>query len=148
MSNFSPKLEDAADEQLRRWVNEGNFQVVPLASDELTRRSIKKLNESVDKNISELKKFSNATGKFNKETAEQTDKTIRMTRTMTFLTWVMAFAVIVQIFLTIPLKQNCFVSISSDRPNVEKHNCSNRLDFGVFGSIDWKSYEEKPNAAF
>jgi len=49
MSNFSPKLEDATDEQLKYWINENDFRVVPLASDELTRRALKKLQETIEK---------------------------------------------------------------------------------------------------
>ncbi len=53
MSNFEKKLEDASEEDLRRWINEQDFRVVPLASDELTRRILKKLQKTIqdlDKN--------------------------------------------------------------------------------------------------
>ena len=53
MSNFEKKLEDASEEDLRRWINEQDFRVVPLASDELTRRSLKRLQKTIqdlDKN--------------------------------------------------------------------------------------------------
>ena len=48
MSNFSPKLQDATDEQLLHMVNELDFRVVPLASDELTRRTVRKLQEAIE----------------------------------------------------------------------------------------------------
>lgn len=59
-----------------------------------------------------------------------------------------AILIIVQILFAIPRKQSCFVVVSSDAPNIQKEDCVNKLDFGVFGSIDWKSHEEKPNTAF
>lgn len=65
MSNFSPKLEDATDEQLMHMVNELDFRVVPLASDELTRRTVKKLEKTISV--------------FNEQSSRQTDKMIRLT---------------------------------------------------------------------
>ncbi len=53
MSNFEKRLEEASEEDLRRWINEYDFRVVPLASDELTRRSLEKLQkviQDLDKN--------------------------------------------------------------------------------------------------
>ncbi len=47
MSNFFPQLEDATDEQLRHMINELDFRVVPLASDELTRRMLFKLINTI-----------------------------------------------------------------------------------------------------
>ncbi len=47
MCNFHPKLEEATDEQLKYMINELDFRVVPLASDELTRRVLKKLQETI-----------------------------------------------------------------------------------------------------
>lgn len=148
MANFSPKLEDSTDKQLLYMVNELDFRVVPLASDELTRRSIKKLNESVDKNAEELKSFSDVTKKFDEETSVQTEKMIRMTQTMKTLTWVMAIVVITQVLLAIPRQERCSVSVSTDAPNIQKENCTHKLDFGIFGSYSWRSYEEKPNEAY
>ncbi len=49
MSNFSPKIKESSEEQLHHLINESNLQFGALASDELTRRSIIKLNESIDK---------------------------------------------------------------------------------------------------
>lgn len=48
MKNFEEKLEEASDEELYFWVNERDFRVVPLASDELTRRNLIKLKQSID----------------------------------------------------------------------------------------------------
>ena len=47
MSNFFPQLEDATDEQLRHMINELDFRVVTLASDELTRRMLFKLINTI-----------------------------------------------------------------------------------------------------
>lgn len=48
MSNFEPKLEDATEKELRYMVNELDFRVVPLASDELTRRTLDKLQKTIE----------------------------------------------------------------------------------------------------
>ena len=58
MSNFSPKLQDATDEQLMNMINELDFRAVPLASDELTRRSIEKLNQTMEKMDKTSEKYS------------------------------------------------------------------------------------------
>lgn len=47
MSNFSPKLEDATDDQLKYWINETDARLASLASDELTRRRLKELQETI-----------------------------------------------------------------------------------------------------
>lgn len=86
MSNFSPKLEDASEEQLMHMVNELDFRVVPLASDELTRRSVKKLHETIEK--------------FNNQSSKQTDKMIRLTWWIVGLTIVMVLGLVIQIFLS------------------------------------------------
>lgn len=38
MPNFSPKLEDANEADLRKWINDVSPQYASLASEELTRR--------------------------------------------------------------------------------------------------------------
>ena len=48
MSNFSPKLQDATDDQLLFMVNELTPTFTVLASDELTRRTLKKLQRTVE----------------------------------------------------------------------------------------------------
>ncbi len=48
MSNFSPKLEDATDDQLMYMVNELSPTFTVLASDELTRRTLKKLQKTIE----------------------------------------------------------------------------------------------------
>lgn len=83
MSNFSPKLQDATDEQLMNMVNELDFRVVPLASDELTRRSLKKLIEII--------------GKFNDQSSKQTERMINLTWWIVILTIVTVFGLAIQI---------------------------------------------------
>ena len=85
MSNFSPKLEDATDEELMHMVNELNFRVVPLASDELTRRSVRELQETIRL--------------LNKESSKQTDKIIKLTWWIVGLTVVMVGGLIIQVIL-------------------------------------------------
>ncbi|MDD5721576.1 MAG: hypothetical protein PHT16_04030 [Candidatus Pacebacteria bacterium] len=87
MSNFSPKLEDATDEQLMHMVNELDFRVVPLASDELTRRTVKKLEKTIQA--------------FNEQSSKQTDKMIYFTWWIVGLTIVMVAGLIIQIILAI-----------------------------------------------
>ena len=87
MSNFSPKLEDATDEQLMHMVNELDFRVVPLASDELTRRAIKKLEKTIQV--------------FNNQSSKQTRKIITLTKWIVVLTVVMVVGLAVQIIITL-----------------------------------------------
>ncbi|MBI2123816.1 MAG: hypothetical protein HYU04_01085 [Candidatus Wildermuthbacteria bacterium] len=87
MSNFSPKLEDATDEQLMNMVNELDFRVVPLASDELTRRSAKKLHETIET--------------FNQQSSKQTKKMIGLTWWIVGLTVIMVLGLVIQIILSL-----------------------------------------------
>jgi len=87
MSNFSPKLEDATDEQLMHMVNELDFRVVPLASDELTRRSVGKLQEIIQR--------------LNEQSSKQTLKMIRLTWWIVGLTIVMVVGLVIQIVLAL-----------------------------------------------
>jgi hypothetical protein len=88
MSNFSPKLEDATDEELKHWINEYDFRIVPLASDELTRRHLKGLRKSIRL--------------FNKRSSEQTEKMIKLTRWIVGLTIFMILGIIIQILNPTP----------------------------------------------
>lgn len=47
MSNFSPKLEDATDEQLKNGLDIHAPQYAILESDELTRRSLNELQRTI-----------------------------------------------------------------------------------------------------
>ncbi|KKQ55472.1 MAG: hypothetical protein US74_C0029G0006 [Parcubacteria group bacterium GW2011_GWA2_38_13] len=85
MSNFPTKLEDATDEQLKHWINELDFRVVPLASDELTRRALKKLQETIQV--------------FNEQSSKQTQKMIRLTWGIVGLTIAMLAGLVVQIIV-------------------------------------------------
>lgn len=87
MSNFSPKLENATDEELMNMINELDLRVVPLASDELTRRTIRRLREIIET--------------FNKQSSKQTQKMIQLTRYIVGLTIVMIFGLVVQVILSL-----------------------------------------------
>lgn len=63
MSNFSPKLENTTDYQLMQMVNELDFRVVSLVSDELTGRTVRKLKKTISV--------------FNEQSSRQTDKMIQ-----------------------------------------------------------------------
>jgi len=87
MSNFSPKLQDATDEQLMHMVNELDFRVVPLASDELTTRTIRKLKKTIEV--------------FNSQSSKQTEKLVKLTWWIVGLTIIMALGLIIQIILAL-----------------------------------------------
>ncbi len=87
MSNFSPKLENATDEQLMHMVNELDFRIVPLASDELTRRTVKKLEKTMQV--------------FNNQSSIQTEKLIKLTWWIVGLTFIMVLGLVIQIILAL-----------------------------------------------
>lgn len=87
MSNFEKKLENASEDELRRWINELDFRVVPLASDELTRRALDKLQETIQV--------------FNKQSSKQTQKIIRLTWGIVGLTIAMLVGLVIQIVLAL-----------------------------------------------
>ncbi|MDE2001101.1 MAG: hypothetical protein KGI60_00875 [Patescibacteria group bacterium] len=80
MSNFEKNLEEASEQELYRWVNLRDFRVVPLASDELTRRRLSELKNSI-KNLDE--------------------GTRRYSRALIFLTIVLALIGIMQLVATL-----------------------------------------------
>lgn len=87
MSNFSPKLENSTDEQLRHSISEHNPHFASLSSDELTRRALDKLQETIKI--------------FNEQSSKQTEKMIRLTWWIVVLTVVMVIGLIAQIVLAI-----------------------------------------------
>jgi len=97
MSNFSPKLENATDEQLMHMVNELDFRVVPLASDELTRRTLNELRRTI--------------GAFNEKSSKQTEKMIFLTWGIFALTVVMVIGLGIQVWFA--LEQTNYTEIQS-----------------------------------
>lgn len=87
MTNFSPKLQDSTEDQLRQLINQSNPHYGSLASDELTRRALNKLQETI-KN-------------FNTQSSNQTEEMIRLTKWITALTAVMVIGLLIQIYLAI-----------------------------------------------
>ena len=87
MSNFSPKLEDSTDVQLRHSINEHNPHFASLSSDELTRRALNKLQETIKT--------------FNEQSSKQADKLVRLTWWIVGLTVAMLLGLIVQIILAL-----------------------------------------------
>jgi hypothetical protein len=87
MSNFSPKLEDATDKELRYMVNELDFRVVPLASDELTRRCLNELQKTIQI--------------FNEQSSKQTEKMLYLTYFIAFFTVILVIGLIIQIILAL-----------------------------------------------
>lgn len=64
MINFSPKLEEQSDDQLKNNVNIHQPDFASLSSDELTRRSLDKLRETTVKLDKSNKKYTHALGIF------------------------------------------------------------------------------------
>ncbi len=87
MSNFSPKLEDSTDEQLKFSINEHNPHYASLSSDELSRRGTEKLRKTITS--------------FNNQSSSQTKELIRLTKWITALTAVMVVGLLVQIYLAL-----------------------------------------------
>lgn len=108
MSNFSPKLEEATDEQLRHGINEHNPHYAQVESDELTRRSLSKLQRTIEV--------------FNKKSSKQTNIIIG-------LTIALFIVAIVQIYFGIDYKRQC-ASFGGD-----KWECTTWTDYGfLFGT--------------
>lgn len=87
MSNFYPKLQDSTDDQLWHLINESNPVYSSLASDELTRRGLNKLQETIKI--------------FNGQSSEHTEKMIRLTWGIIGLTIIMVLGLVIQIILAI-----------------------------------------------
>jgi hypothetical protein len=102
MRNFEKDLQDATREELLNWINRFDVNVVKLASDELTRRYLKDLEESIKENNRNLESFKSETLNFNKETSSQTEKMILLTKVLTGLTIVMVVGLLIQIWLSWP----------------------------------------------
>lgn len=87
MSNFAPKLEDSTDDQLWQLINQSSPHYGSLASDELTRRALNKLQETIKT--------------FNEQSSKQTDKLVWLTWWIVGLTIAMLAGLIVQIILVL-----------------------------------------------
>ena len=87
MTNFAPKLEDSKDEQLWQLINQSSPHYGSLASDELTRRTLKKLQETIKT--------------FNEQSSKQTDKLVGLTWWIVGLTVAMLVGLIIQIILAL-----------------------------------------------
>jgi len=90
MGNSTLKLQDATDEQLMDMVNRLGPSIVssaPLASDELTRRAMKRLEKAIED--------------FNKQSSEQTRRLIKLTWWIVALTIVMTIWGFIQIILAL-----------------------------------------------
>lgn len=91
MSNFSPKIEDQTEEQLRYSTNEHNPHYASLSSDELTRRALNKLQETIKT--------------FNEQSSKQTEKMIQLTWWVVGLTIALLVGLVIQIILALWIKK-------------------------------------------
>jgi len=87
MTNFSPRLEDSKDDQLWQLINQSSPHYGSLASDELTRRALNKLQETIKT--------------FNDQSSKQTDKLVGLTWWIVGLTVAMLAGLIIQIILAL-----------------------------------------------
>ncbi len=87
MSNFSPKIENMTEKELYYSINEHDPRFSVISSNELTKRSLDKLERTIEI--------------FNKESSRQTMKILFLTYTTTFLTVVMVVGLIIQIWLAL-----------------------------------------------
>lgn len=87
MSNFSPKIEDSTEDQLNFIINELDARYGALASNELLKRAVNKLQETIKT--------------FNEQSSKQTEKMIKLTWWIVALTIVMVVGLFIQIILTL-----------------------------------------------
>ncbi len=102
-----------------------------MLSDELTRRSLTSLKNSIIENTAVTQRFSKASEKFNKDTSNQTDKMVKMTGTVTVLTWVMVVGLIIQILLAINYHRACTDPEAKDGYKIWE--CWTQMDLGILG---------------
>ncbi len=87
MSNFFPKTEDSTEDQLNFIINERDARYGALASNELLKRAVNKLQETIKT--------------FNEQSSKQTEKMIKLTWWIVGLTIVMVVGLFIQIILTL-----------------------------------------------
>ena len=90
MSNFSPKIEDSTEDQLNFIINELDARYGALASNELLKRAVNKLQETIKT--------------FNEQSSKQTEKMIKLTWWIVGLTIAMFVGVAIQIILALWIK--------------------------------------------
>jgi hypothetical protein len=91
MSNFSPKIEDSTEDQLNFIVNERDAHYGALAYNELLKRAVNKLQETIKT--------------FNEQSSKQTEKLVRLTWWIVGLTLAMLVGLVIQIILVIWIKK-------------------------------------------
>lgn len=85
MTNFSKKLKEINDEDLENGVNQHDPRFAALESNELIKRSVNKLEKTIEN--------------FNEESSKQTSKMIYLTWVIVGLTIAMLLGLIIQIIL-------------------------------------------------
>lgn len=100
MSNFSKDLREYTDDELYKDINNLDPNYVSLLSDELTRRTLSKLQGTIKT--------------FNEQSSKQTKKMIWLTWTIAILTGIMIFGIFYQIYLAIPKSTYCTTMLTLD----------------------------------
>ncbi|MCR4334786.1 MAG: hypothetical protein NUV47_03625 [Patescibacteria group bacterium] len=122
MSNFSQKLEEIEDEQLKMGVKEHDPRYGVLESNELIKRSVNKLEKTIET--------------FNKQSSKQTEKMIGMTKIITILTSIMVIGLLVQILLAVNYSHNCSGGKTNDGPWI--YSCITTFRLGVLGDYSFQ----------
>lgn len=104
MANFAKKLKEATEEDLNSWINELDYNVASLASDELTRRYLRGLRKSIKL--------------FNQKSSIQTDKMIFLTTVIAILTIVMVIGLAMQLWFAV--KQTNYTEIQSRSERIQQ----------------------------
>lgn len=146
MVNFAKPLHEMSDEELWNGMQQWSPHFGSLASDELTRRGLKKLNESIDKNTKQAKKFADSATEFNRQTGEQSAEMIKMTRTMKALTWVMVVGLGIQIILAFKYDPVCGYSKIEGQPYV--YDCITTIGAGPFSHTFLQTFESETEILF
>ena len=87
MSNFSTKLEEMTEEELRYSTNEHSASWASISSDELTRRRLETLQTTIRI--------------FNEKTSKETREMLFLTYFIAFLTAIMVIGLCIQIYLAL-----------------------------------------------
>lgn len=107
---FEKKIEEATDEELYSWINTNNSHYTVLASNELIKRVLNKLQVVITV--------------FNDQSSKQTKKMIWLTTVIIMLTIAMLIGLVVQIILVV--KQTNYKELQSKSERIEQAESINQ----------------------
>ncbi len=112
-------LEKVKEKELYSLVKDDTSYFYDLASDELTRRALNKLQKTIKI--------------FNEQSSKQTEKMIRLTKWIVCLTIIMIIGLLIQIILAIPTKSYCNGGLNSDGLTYT-YTCTTNINLGILGN--------------